>query len=377
MKRITLCFLLLVLMPLLMTPLLSQGPDEYKIQLMKHLRDGRINESLILSIIALKDYPDDPIFQLIGNNPDPAELLFLTPTPEQARNGYGNILDFADILIELDSKYAMAGLELYKKIKAYNPDKNEINYRYARHLFRSGDSRKRKEAYELASAAADNSSSEGSVTESRKFKSILDLIAGGELLAPGDFYSSYTEFSMDTAILEELARNALNNKTCSDAVEYLRMSITIDPWKPELQQLQAEAFSCLGNQEQAEAAKTLSDRLFRNEEIFNTLFGKLLTGHSEEAVHGLELLLAEHPGFLDGVRLLARLYSGEGKKIEAVAVYRNYLQVFPDDTRIRDLAARMLLDEGLYDQASSLMMQNSVTETGRLISAYQIDGQGK
>ena len=46
--------------------------------------------------------------------------------------------------------------------------------------------------------------------------------------------------------------------------------------------------------------------------------------------------------------------SDEGKKIEAAAVYRNYLQVFPNDLRIeRDLAARLLLDEGLYDQAFS------------------------
>lgn len=372
MKRIILRFLILVMMTVPGAPLFSQSPDEYRIQLMKYLRDERITESLIVSIAALKDYPDDPFFQLIGSNPDPEEFHFLNPSPEQAQNGYNNLLDFADILIELDNKYGVAGLELYKKIKAYNPDKNKINYRYARHLFRSGDSLKRKEAYELVSAAADNSSSEGSLTESRKFKSILDLIAGGESLAPGDFNLSYAEFSADTAILEELARNALNNKTCTEAVEYLEMSVRIDPWKPELRQLQAETFSCLGNQEQAKAANAQADRLFRNEEIFKTLFGKLLTGQSEEAVHGLELMLAVNPGFLDGVRLLARFYSDGGRKIEAVSVYRNYLQIFPDDTRIRDLAARMLLDEGLDDEAALLMIRASVTETGRLISAYQM-----
>ncbi len=57
MKRITLLFLVLV--PMFTVNLCSQGPDEYKTQLMKYLKDERINESLILSVIALQDYPEN------------------------------------------------------------------------------------------------------------------------------------------------------------------------------------------------------------------------------------------------------------------------------------------------------------------------------
>jgi predicted Zn-dependent protease len=370
MKRILLLFLVLVQM--LTANLCSQDPGEYKTQLMKYLKDERINESLILATIALKDYPDDPFFQVIGSNPDPEGLLFLKPSPGQIRKEYENLLNLADILIALDIEYAGAGLDLYKEIEAAIPDNREISYRYARQLLRSENPQDKKKAYELDFAANDDSTIRESAPESGKFQSILALISSRESLAPENFSSSCSEFATDSAVLQELAQNSLNRKDCTDALEYLEMSIRIDPWKPELHQLQAEAFSCLGDQEQSAAAGDLADRFIRNEATFSTLSAKYLGGQSEEAVHGLELLVGRHPEFRDGVRLLARHYSGIGKRIEAVAVYKNYLRVIPDDIHIRDLAARMLLDEGLNDQAAALMTGASVTETGRLISAYQM-----
>ena len=144
------------------------------------------------------------------------------------------------------------------------------------------------------------------------------------------------------------------------------------PGKPETYNLLASASSCLGNQSQAKSAQELYDKLSRNETAFRLILQKLQAGGKTEAIHGLELMLADSPGYLNGARLLAGLYAGEGKKIEAQPFYSNYLQVFPNDLRTGALAARLLLDEGLHDQASTLIHDSSVTETGRLISAIMM-----
>ena len=101
MIKIVRCFLFLLAAANLSVPVFSQSPDEYRIQIFKYLSDERINESLIMSVLARNAYPENPFFQFIGNNPDPGELYLLTPTPDQARKGYGNLLEFADILIDL------------------------------------------------------------------------------------------------------------------------------------------------------------------------------------------------------------------------------------------------------------------------------------
>ncbi len=372
MARIVRCFLFLLATASLSAPAVSQGPDEYKVQIFKYLRDERINESLIMSILARNAYPENTFFQFIGNNPDPDELYLLAPTPEQARKEYGNLLEFADILIDLNSNYSRSGFELYRKVMAYNPENKNISYRYARHLFGSGDPQKRKEALDLLSSLTEFSNDEGKLEEFRKFKSLLSLISSGNSLAPPEFSSFYPEFSADSAILRELARNSLENSSCADALTYLETSARINPGRPETLHLMASSFSCLGSQEQAESAQELYARLSRNETAFRSLLQTLQSGNKTEAISGLELMLAESPGYRDGARLLAILYAGEGKKVEAAAVYKNYLQVFPEDIRIRDLAARLLLDEGLYDQASALISNNSATETGRLISAIMM-----
>jgi hypothetical protein len=58
-------FILLALLGILGAPAVSQSPEEYRIQLLKYLRDGRINESLIMSVLAKQDYPDDLFFSFI------------------------------------------------------------------------------------------------------------------------------------------------------------------------------------------------------------------------------------------------------------------------------------------------------------------------
>ncbi len=372
MVKIVRCFLFLLAAASLGIPVHSQSPDEYRTQIFKYLRDERINESLIMSVLARNDYPDNPFFQFIGNNPDPGELHLLAPTPDQARKDCGNLLEFADMLIDLKSDYSRAGFELYRKVASFNQENKNISYRLARHLFRSGEPQERKEALDLLSSLTELSDNEGKQEEFRKFKSLLDLITSGKSLPPPEFRSLYPEFSSDPSILSELARNSLAGNSCTDALAYLETSASIDPGKPETLNLQASAFSCLGNREQAQSARELYDGLSRNEAPFRSLKQTLLSGNRTEAIHGLELMLADSPGYLKGARLLARLYVEEGKKFEAAAIYKNYLQVFPDDLRVSGLAARLLLDEGLYDQAFAIAGDTSITETGQLIRAIMM-----
>ena len=356
----------------MVAPAVSQSPEEYRIQLLKYLRDGRINESLIMSVLAKQDYPDDLFFSFIGKNPDPEALLYLNPSEDLCRSAAEILMDFADALLASGNPYAGSGLKLLKKIHACNPENIEISYRYARHIYQSGEPLEKEEASRIIASLAEDSLPGGYEDEIIKFKSLLDLIEEGNIIDPVDFRKSYPEFTSDRAILGELARISMGKKACAEAHSFLEMAFQAAPSDPSLLQLQSKAFSCLGNLEKAEAAKRLSEKLFQNEETFSPLLQKARSGNRSEARNGLELMLAESPGFLDGVRLLAEIYAGEGKIIEASSLYRNYLLVFPGDSRIRSLAARMLLDQGIFDQAASLMQEDPLTETGRLISAYQM-----
>lgn len=372
MVRFVRVFLILLASASLCIPSVAQSAEEYRIQLLKYLRDGRINESLIMSVLARQDYPDDPFFNFIGNNPDPEALFYLNPPPELCRAAPEVLMDFADALLAPGNPYDGPGLELIKKIQACNPGNVEISYRYARHLYGSEDPLKKTEASRIIASINDDSASGRYSAEIEKFRSLLVLLQSGGIVDPEDFRESCPEFSSDKTILGKLARNSMEKQACADALSFLDMAFQTEPGDPSLRRLQAEAFSCLGKMNEAEAAEKLSEKLSQNKETFLPLLRKARSGNRTEATNGLELMLAESPGFLDGVRLLAEIYTGEGKKIEASSLYRNYLQVFPGDSRIRNLAARMLLDQGLFDQADSLMLEGPLTETGRFISAYQM-----
>lgn len=359
----------------------GQSRDEYRTQILRYLSDERISQALVTAASASRDYPETPLFQLAGNKPDLAGLLAPNVTPEQAREGRDDLMEYADILLKMGNEYAEAGISLYKDLARFNsgdedPRDEEIIYRYARHLYRSGDPQDRSKAAELVSSLAPGSGREGAISGLPEFKSILDLIDSGESPAPERFLSDYPGFSGEAAILEGLAENALRSRSCADARSYLDMALEEDPWDPELHRLQSEAFTCLGKEGEAGDAKKEALRLTRCREAFDGLLNALRDGQREEAKSGLEMILAEAPGYLDAVKTLARLYAWEGDRAKAVEVYRGYLELYPEDIRIRKIAAGMLLDEGLYNDAVLLLDGFAENETRQLAGAYRMISRG-
>ena len=351
---------------------LAQSQEEFLVQLMKYLKDGRINETLILASRAQERYPENLFFQFMGNNPDPAIFTNPVPTPDQARKASKELLELADILSGMGNDHTQASLILCRRLLEYNPESPRIKYSLARQLYQAGAAHDREEAHTFLSALPPIPEDLENKEEITKFKALLALIKAGGSLTPEELKESYPEFTENAGVLEELARNSLADQQCKAAVGYLQAIARARQPRPEHGRLLAEAWSCLGEDEKAASALANSERLTRNMAALRILNLRLRDGNQPEAVKALELMVSESPDYLEAVRLLAGIYYRQGKNTEAVAVYRNYLEAHPENLLIRESAARILLDDGLYDQASVLMAGDYDTETGRIISVSQM-----
>jgi len=372
MKYHKLFFVIFILALLSIQVSIGQSAGEYRTQLLKYFQDGRINQALFISSAALQKFPDDPLFQLVGGNPEPRGILSSRVTPEQARTGREEIARFADILIGMGNLYSKAGIRLYRNVAGANPEDPLITYRLTRHLFRTGKAGGPNELLEMLATFDPSSAPETIGADIMEFRKVLEILSTGSAPEPDEFAGRFPSLSEDPALLKGMAANSLKAGECGKALEYLEKGIRIDPWDSGARRLKASAYKCLGMEDEAAASGAFADRIQGNLERLDALDHLIMSGATPEAARALEIILAESPGFRDAAQALARIYALEGKRIEAVEVYRTYLSIFPDDLKIRDLAAGLLIDEGLYDQAALLTSGWEESSAGQLAGAYQM-----
>lgn len=354
----------------------GQSAGEYRTQLLRYFEDERINQALFLAAAALREFPDDPLFQLAGGNPEPNRIFSIHPTPEQAKKGKEQISDFADILIGMENLYAEVGIRLYRYLAEANPEDPLITFRLARHLFRSGEIADPAETLAIITWPGPVGGGAVSGTEHERFRDAVKMLADGAAPQPKDFANSFPKLAEDHALLRGLAANAMEERDCRKALDYLEKTLLIEPWDEKSFRLQSSAYDCLGMQAAAGTSAEQAERIARHRASLRSLDGLIRSGSTSEAAKALEIILSEAPGFREAARALARIYVLDGKRIEASEVYRSYLAVFPDDLKIRDLAAGFLIDAGLYDRAALLTSGWEESSAGRLAGAYQMINGG-
>ena len=247
----------------------------------------------------------------------------------------------------------------------------DIRYRYARKLFQYLDQGSVEEPGILADSL-DPAPEEEKAEEIAVFAALLKRIAAAEAITREEMEVSYPLFAEDYGIRREMAKVFLENRECAMAIEYLEAISADRQARPGDYHLLAEAWTCLGNNEEADSARSQAEWLSRNVSAVSVLNTMLRSAEREEAIRGLELLVSREPGFLPAIRLLVEAYNEMGKKVEASSLYRNYLQAYPDDLSARETAARLLLDSGEYDLAANIISGHHETEASHLISAFQM-----